>query len=382
MGDYLGIIYGTLAGIFSGIFPGLHLNTIVPIVGEMGVGSAAFFGGLAGAHLLSEFIPSMLLAAPSEELALSVLPSQRLLQKGEATKGLLAGLAGAFLGVLAFFALMPAALVALPIVYEFLYPFMGWLLLGFNIYLILSERRKVMALVIFLASGVLGLVVLNSSYPDSAKLFSLLTGCFGVSTLAVGLWSCKKLPEQRVGKVVSDSVLPGGLVGVFSGFLVGTFPAVSCSQAVALLSPLLKSEEEFIAAVSSASVSSMLFSALTLTVLGRARNGLMVGVGHLDLFPLLTFVASFSLSLLPATLLVLVLSRMILKCLTLFYRRILILVLALLLLIAIYLGGWWGLLVLLTSASLGVIASLLGVRRTECMGMLILPTILLYFGFA
>jgi putative membrane protein len=44
----------------------------------------------------------------------------------------------------------------------------------------------------------------------------------------------------------------------------------------------------------------------------------------------------------------------------------------------VFFGGLWGLLVLLTSAALGVLTVSLGVRRTQCMAMLILPTILLY----
>jgi putative membrane protein len=234
-------------------------------------------------------------------------------------------------------------------------------------------------LFVFVLSGLVGVIVLNSSDSGGEVLFPLLTGCFGVSTLLLGLVSQGGVPSQRVDQKVSDSVLPGGLLGVLCGFLVGTFPAVSCSQAVALLSPLLGSPEAFIAAVSSANVSSILFSALTLVVLGKTRNGLMVAVGSLDYTSLYVFIASFLLGLLPASILVLVLSEKVLSVLSGSYRLVLAGVLSFLVVLSVLLGGVWGLAVLFVSAGLGVLAAVLGVRRTQCMGMLILPTLLFYF---
>jgi putative membrane protein len=382
MNEYLVIVEGWLIGVLSGLLPGIHLNTIVSIMEQFSIPTAALFGALAGAQMIAEFIPSILLAAPSEELALSVLPAQRLLQKGEANRGILAALVGVVFGTLAFLTLLPASLVALPWIYESVYPHLGWLLIIFSGYLIWTERESASALFIFLMAGVFGVVVLNSPQPNSTKLYAMLTGCFGVATLLMGLLSKQKLPEQKMSHRVSNRTLPGGLIGTFSGFLVGTFPAISCSQAVALLSPLLKSEEAFIAAVSSASVSSMLFSALTLSILGRARNGAMASLGQLGFISTFEFIAAFLVAILPSLLLVLFLSNNILKFLKRFYKQILLSVFIFLMLLSIYFGGWWALLVLITSSALGILTISLGVRRTQCMAMLILPTILFYLGIA
>lgn len=375
------ILSGMTAGILSGAMPGFHINVVVSLVGMVVAGSAAFFGALAGGHMLSQLVVGMLLAAPSEGVALSVLPAQRLLAKGEGDAAVLAGLAGCVFGTLCSLAFMPAAMVVLPFVYEAVYPRMGWLLLGLNIYMVGSERRKGPALLVFLLSGALGILVLGSPLPESANLFSLLTGCFGVSALAMGLASGHGVRPQKMGRAVDDTALPGGMLGVLAGFLVGTFPAVSASQAVALLSPLLHSDAGFIAAVSSASASSIIFSALTLASLGRARSGLMVAVGELGGASVYAFIGSLLVAVLPACLFALACTSGVLRALVRWYRPALLCVLSVLVVLSLVFGGVWGVVVLFVSACLGALAAVLGVRRTQCMGMLILPTILFYFGY-
>jgi putative membrane protein len=276
--------------------------------------------------------------------------------------------------------LAPAAFVVIPLAYQYLGKWMGILLLMLSLVLISSERSPILAAIIFLCSGLFGHVVLGSLQPSSSKLFSMLTGCFGFGILILALLSGKPLPSQKPAKNVSGGVIPGSLLGSFSGFLVGIFPAVSCSQSVALLSPLIKSEEGFISAVAAASTSNLLFSAITLLVMDKARNGVMVSLNHLDLLSFVEFSASFSLAVLPAIIAAFILGDFLLDLLGKYYQKLILGTATFLILMALYLGGPWGLLVFLTSASLGLLTTCLGVRKTECMGMLLIPTILFYLS--
>lgn len=374
------VVVGALAGFLVGLLPGIHINTLVALLGVLGANLPALLGAASVAHLFGEMLPSMLLSAPSEQFALSVLPSQRLLREGRGRMALLSALAGTLIGALTFFILSPAAVHVIPLIYQYLHGDMGWVLLTLSAILVLTEARPHIALIIFLLSGLFGAFILSGPQDSGLKLFLMLTGCFGFGSLVANLISPADIPVQRPVRSVHPSVVPCGILGAIGGFVVGVFPAVSCSQTVALLSPLIATEEGFIAAVSSATVTSLLFSTITLYTMGKARNGVMASLGSLNLNSLVQFVAPFALLSLPLSLMVLWIGERLMAAMHRYNRQFNLATAVFLLGLSCVIGGWWGLLVFLASAGIGISTILLGVRRTIAMGMLVVPTILLYLG--
>ncbi len=386
----LNYIAGFLFGIFSGLIPGIHPNTVSSVVAEVlpasGIELAIFLALVYVVNSVAEFIPSIFLSAPSEATSLSLLPGHKMLLKGKGLQALNLAFHGAAVGSFFFVIFFIPTLFLIKPILKFASKFMFWLLLLIVGNAILKERKKLLATAIFLLAGTLGILSGKLPLGSDALLFALLTGGFGISTIAISLMRDEKIPkqEENAGKPATKIVWPA-LAGTFGGLLVGTLPAVSPSQAIYLLSSAFSiSGEGFLTALGAVTATSFLFSLVTLYASGRARNGtavLIAKVVSLDLFSLLLLLAVSLIGLLATILILKKLSGRIIKLFSkLDYFNLNISILLFLLLLINFWIGPLGLLVSLTASSLGAFCQLSGVKRTNLMGMLLLPTMLFYLG--
>ncbi len=447
------ILMGICLGIVTGLIPGFHVNTVSFLILSFQSALVLFALSLTGGfdpsmeyiialisvliigcvvtHTFLNFIPATYLGAPEGETALSVLPAHRMLLKGrgyEAIKASALGSLGA--SMLALLLIFPARLImGDPIdLYDKLVPYIPLILILVVAILILQEgatlleyREKLVAMGVFLLSGLLGFSILSpggiASYVwapfeqeglsnSSILLFPLFTGLFGISNLLVSLMDNPEIPEQHTDGIEigleDKNKLRGTIAGTFSGGLVGWLPGITGAAATAVTRIFLSNDDseevqarEYIMSVSAVDTSCAIFTIVALFVILKARSGAMQAVFKINEEFLTAWDTLFNLPWLMALLLFAVLlSSGIAYLLTLWFGKALSgihkkieysqiskgIILFLIILIFIF-SGPVGLLVASVSVAIGLIPPLYGIKRVHMMGCIILPIILFISGF-
>ena len=402
------------AGIIGGLLPGAHMNSLVALIGGAGLLVAVGLSVMQAAHSVTNFIPATFLGAPTESTSLSTLPAHRLFLKGEGYKALYLSLFGAVLGCVGFIAAAIPVYFILPSLSNALASGMGIILSFVIAFSILGDApgRWLKSTAVFALSGIFGVLVLRGSVPLDDKLFCMLAGAFGIGGLAFAMITDANaeskaksgggvcIPEQKivdagsVSRIKTTPILIAAACGTISGLVVGVLPATSTSHSVfltlTLAAPLLAGlgEEAYIIAVGASQTSNFLFSVLTLRLLGKARNGTIVAISESLKTPrgltdaqVLAITGAFLITILFAILLASLALRPLLGLAQRMNRSFAnALVIIALLAVTFLTSGFFGLLVALTSASIGILCVSLEVRRTHVLGMLLIPTLLFYLG--
>jgi putative membrane protein len=391
-------LLGILLGIFTGLIPGLHVNTVALFL----LGAAAFFDpyllavtiiATAITHTIWDFIPSILLGMPEPGTALSVLPGHRMLMEGRGLEAIYLTVAGGVGVILLSLAMLPALVYVIPIFYQNIHGYIHWVLMALAIVIIFSEpgkTKKLYAFVCFMLAGILGWLVLNSFIlPSHTLFFPLFTGLFGLSTLIISLNRGTKPPEQimKFPKIEKRLAFFGAVKALLSGVLVGTLPGVGASQATVLTQQITRKRDnrEFLVSIGGINTVVALFSLISLYTIFRPRSGaavavdqILVGFGFNELMLLVAvalIAAGISSILLLKSVkgLVSILQRI-------SYPKLTIGIMVFLVAMTAILTQGMGLLVLFTATSIGLLAPLLGVKRSNLMGVLMLHLILFYSG--
>ncbi|MEM2889960.1 MAG: tripartite tricarboxylate transporter permease [Candidatus Hadarchaeum sp.] len=390
------IMAGVALGTLTGLIPGLHVNNLTPILIALTAGAStemvALIVAMSITNAFISYIPSTFLAAPEEGTELSVLPAHRLLLEGRGYQAIRLTAKGCLGGVMLSTALALPFMPAIGPVYEFIKPQMHWLLLAVTVVMISLERswnKIIWALVIFLVSGLLGLFSLDSGIiPADTALLPLLSGLFGASVLLPSIINCSSLPEQHTDE--EPVKIPTGLkpvcAGTAAGILTGIVPSIGPSQGTVLAQLVARSSgtEEFLLAVSSVNTSKAIFSFIAIFAIGRARSGAAVAVQKImetgNVNPLLII----GVALLAggvAAIVQLQLGKLAARHMDrLPYRGLGVAVMGFISGLTLYCSGLIGILVLAAATAVGTLPALTKVKRTHCMGVLMLPCMLFFAG--
>src|SRR3990172_11137557 len=205
------LLLGVAAGTFTGLMPGIHINLIGTAVAS---GTISFLAGLDAlylvvfitamsiSHVFLDFIPSIFLGAPEDGTELSVLPGHEMLKKGQGFQAVHLTSLGCLYGIFIFILIsFPISLISKE-VYNFslsvnLIPI---LLIGISLNLILVERKKFLAFLVFAISGILGLTVLNIGMKE--PLLPLLTGLFGTSSMILAIKDKTRIGKQEINQEI------------------------------------------------------------------------------------------------------------------------------------------------------------------------------------
>jgi len=389
------VALGVLLGVIAGVLPGIHPNTLIPPL----LAASAFLGPLPAAlvlviagviNLFINFIPSVLLGAPEETTALSVLPGHKLLLEGrghEAVKLMVIGALGATVMAIL---LLPIFSAVVPPLYSATRPHLWWLLSAILAYMVLSERKPPLiffALLTVVLSGMLGMLVLDNF--SDGMLFPLLSGLFGLPMLLLSAQRGVTLPE-RVSfdeePLSKGFVLSGIAIGTVAGVLAGLLPGVGTSQAAVLAQATLEDSKEatrrFLIALGGVNAADVMFSFFALWLIGNPRSGLAVAVGQILAATQQNFLIIISAVLFAAGLgayLTLRLSRKAVFWLRRFdYPRMCLYTAAFVSGLVLLITGPLGFAILVVSTAVGMVPNLTNVRRSLAMACLIVPTII-YF---
>ena len=395
----MALLLGVLAGIFTGLTPGIHVNLVSLLV----VSSSAYLLGIfslpslgifiismAIAHTFLDILPAVFLGAPNEATALGVLPGHKLLLQGMGYEAVKLTVIGSLSSLILAILLFPLLIIVFPLIYEDIRPFIGFILIAVVIYMILIEKgldKKFWAFVVFLISGILGILALTM--PNLKQpLFPLLSGLFGLSMLIVSLSQKVEIPKQRI---TENIILPkfqsikSVLAGTFSGTIVSFFPGMGPAQAAVIGSNIFGSlgTYAFLILIGSIGTVDMVISMVTFYTLDRARNGAIFAIQELldkiDLSTLILFIATALIAAGLATFLVLFLARVFAKLIgKVNYSFLCISVILLVTSLVFYFSSWLGLLILIASTAIGIIPNIVDVKRSHSMGCLMLPVILFF----
>jgi len=323
---------------------------------------------------------------------LSVLPGHKLLLRGQGHKAVIITSLGCLSGILIFLILAPLFIITLPIIYPYIQRIMHIILILASLFLITREKgiyKKVLAFFVFILSGFLGIAVLNNPIIKE-PLLPLLTGLFGASSLIISIKQKTIIPSQQIDNLKNlgfskISFLKTMFASIIASPLPSFLPGMGSSQAALIGTEIQgkSNEKEFLFLISSINVVVMAFSFITLYTINKTRTGSAAAISKLlpalSFKDLLLILTAITITGILVFFLSIKISKLFAKYLhKMNYSKISTGILIILTGVSFLFSGWLGLLVLISSTSLGIFAILTEVKKIMLMGCLMMPTILFY----
>jgi len=389
----LSLFAGILAGIFTGLIPGIHINTLGIILISLSMTILSpinpiylivFITSMAIIHTFLDFIPSILLGCPDTDTELSVLPGHELLKQGQGYQAIILTAYGSLAAIFAIILVAFPAILTIEKIYNLLTKqfVMPAILIFISLFLIFLEKKKLSALFVFILTGALGLCVLNLPSLNQ-PLLPLLTGLFGGSMLILSIKNKIQIPEQKITKPKTKLFKP--LLGsLIASPLCSFLPGLGSGQAAIIGNLIARANKKgFLILLGATNTLVMGFSFISLYVISKTRTGAAVAIQEL----LPNFSNKILILILTIILLTGIISFFLTKFLAKFfsnnlnkinYAKISLATLLILILVILLVSNFLGLIVLVISTLTGIYCIKLKVKRTQMMGCLLLPTIILY----
>lgn len=382
-------VLGVISGILTGLIPGIHPNTVIFTSLPVYIGSnlslpiyLSYITGLSISHTFHDFLPAIFLSAPEAESALSTVAAPEMVEKGRGLKAFQYTVYGGLTSLVAISIISVPLLLFLQEFYTFISGFMEYILLFFLVFLILESDNLVSALVIAVFSGSIGIIGFQANINQQFMLVPIFSGLFAVPGVINLLKEDFEIPEQHPISSDLSRCFYGGSLGTLAGLIAGVFPGIGAAVSTSFFASLINdSKRNFLSAMGAVNTSDIIFSLLTLQVLGKARSGVSVALNALTA-PSINTLSSLTV----LTVFSVIISAVIALKISEYYVKILEkvpldyvlkLILVVLLVSSFYLTGYTGLLILLVSSLIGFSAVETDNRRL-CMAVLILPSILFF----
>lgn len=433
----LSILAGCLMGVVSGLIPGLHSNNFAlllvsasPLLIENGIPGIYIICMILAnciTHTFHDIIPAIYLGVPNSDMALAVLPGHQLLLDGRGPEAIrLSALGSAGSVIVSIILLLPFGFL-LYTIYPLIQDYIGWMLLFIAFLMIVTEkgeyipgqgsltryRYKFYALLVFVMSGLLGIFAFgkenmaNSLFESDSPsiLLPLLSGLFGASQLIISLTTSSVIPAQRTSLIslpanrIIKAITSGSIAGSFVAWLPGVSSSVATllaeqfsrirgkqnSDKTSISEDPLDEAREFIISVSGVNTANAVFGLFVFFFIGRARNGAIVAISSLlepsaidipFILILLCVVILASIFSYYSTIKIGNIIHLLMEKIN--YRKLSIAVLAGLVVMVTIFTGMFGIVIFLMATSIGLLPSFMNVRKSNAMGVILLPVIL-YF---
>ena len=415
---------GTLLASLLACVPALHVYSVAGLMLSFLARSgrtvlpqrvAMFMLGMVVGYSVVNTVPSLFLATPDESTAWIVLPGQKYLMQRRAHEAAALACIGSTGGVLALVLLAPFAGTILSPTLQVIQPHVHWLLGAIVVYILISEWPKgtgrgqtvparlwdgwksiIAGLATFCLSGLLGIILAyRSLVPVGMSVQGLMPafiGLFAIPWILLNILSRAQVPEQHV--CTSLDVTPWLLIrgvgaGVIGGLLAAVFPVITggIGGLIAGHATAQRDERLFILSQGTSKTVYYVGSLLLLFIpeLGLVRGGMawMLSPLYVPHTPeeYWLAVASMALCCALASILLLGLSRLATIVVSrISYRWISLGTLSLLVVLTGSLTGWGGLLIMLAATGIGLFPVMFHSRRMNCMGVLLVPTLLSMTG--
>ena len=414
---FAALMLGVFLGTLTGLIPGFHPNNVAVILVSISpvlmrelhsfdayafsiiVASAIL--ATAVTHTFLSFIPAAFIGAPEADTALSLLPAHRLLLEGRVYEATVLSAIGSFGAVIfSLLWLSPFYFIVSSRLFAILQSHLLYLLIGISAILILTESSSermephlaiMLSTMVFIIAGIFGIVLQNLPVP---MYFPAFTGLFGLSTILYSLFYTPEMPPQEIKEpeIRGMGILKSIVSGAVFGSMVSILPGITSAHAtvMAMLARRNREPEQVILTLSGVNTANVIFCTATLFLTLRARSGTMIAINrimevqpwegiapHPALFQLL-------IAVLTASACSFFITRYMGKQFSLFfcripYRKMLFGIIIALTLLVFVITNWLGLLVLFVATTIGLIPIYTGVKRSNCMGVLLLPIIIVLF---
>ncbi len=252
-------------------------------------------------------------------------------------------------------------------------------------YLMLNDKDKLWTVLIFILSGLLGIVTLGMNAKE--PLLPLFSGLFGISMLLLSFNSSTRIPAQKPPKLsLNKSAAKPLALASLAGWLCAFMPGLGPSQAAALTGKMGNSKKEnFLFMMGALCMSNFVISIITLYAIEKARSGAVVAIsaiassfGMNELLMLLAVcLASGGFAAMLAPWLAQGFSKAICKV---NYSAVCIGTTIFIVLLVAFISSWPGMAILATSTALGIVTNIKGIRKSAMMGCLLLPVIVWFLG--
>jgi len=386
-------------GIFAGLMPSMHVNTLLPILFSFSLffDNPYYLSVLIVSTAITEifvnFISSIFIGAPEEDTALSILPGHRLLLEGRGYEAIKLTVIGGIGTLILTLILISFFAQFFDYFYKLSRPFIHWLIIFVVIFMIISEKKikkMLSAILIISLSGLLGIIALNSSLNQKNILFPILTGLFGLSTLLISISERSSIPKQNENEnldISKKDIVKSIFLSSIAGILVGFLPAIGISEAATMVQYLGGTGEarSFLITLSGINAGNEVFSLISLYLVGNPRSGASVAIqkvlSELTFYDVVYLIGVICFSSGIAAVITLLLGKRIPRYLErVNYKWLCISVIFFIILIVFLFTRTFGLLILFTSTSIGLLCAFLGIKRSHCIGCLLVQSILFFSG--
>jgi len=384
------ISLGILAGILTGLIPGIHINLLGIFILSLyskylysinTIYFIVFISSMAITHTFIDFIPSIFLGCPDTDTELSILPGHELLKKGKAYEAILLTAYGSLAAIFILILILIPSILLIKNTYELIKNLIPYILITASFLLLFLEKKRFTALFVFGITGILGTLVLNINL--NQPLLPLLTGLFGSSAIILSIKNKTKIPKQIISKPKTKLLKP--LIGaLIASPLCSFFPGLGSGQA-AIIGNLISrtNKKTFLILLGATNTLVMGFSFISLYAISKTRTGAAILIQeitkNLNLPTLILIIITITLSGIISFFIVKIISKLIaLKITKINYTIISYVTLSILIFIVFLISGFLGIFILLTSTLTGIYCISLDVKRTNMMGCLLIPIILLY----
>jgi putative membrane protein len=233
---------------------------------------------------------------------------------------------------------------------------------------------------------------------QSPILFPALAGLFGTPTLLTSLRTKPVIPKQKIDKVVLDvkrkrSSVLSVITGSLGGILVSIIPGITSATGtiIAMNARGESSKRQTIVTLSAVNTACAFFVVVVLFVILRSRSGATLAV--MDLIP----ISEWTGFLMPSNLAYFLITILLAGTFSYFftikigklfakkfadapYALVIKLTITLVVILVFLFTGFLGLIVLVVATFIGLLPVEWGVRRSHCMGVLLIPIILYFLG--
>jgi len=387
----ISLLIGILAGTFTGLIPGIHINLISIFIISISTSLFSslnpiliiiFITSMAITHTFVDFIPSIFLGCPDTDTELSILPGHELLKKGQGYQAIILTCYGSLAAIFILILIFIPSILLIKNIYDFIEILIPGLLIFCSLFLISRETKKLYSTLIFIISGILGYLVLNYSSINQ-PLLPLLSGLFGSSMLITSIKNKTEIPEQKIKKPKIKLLKP--LLGsLIASPICSLLPGLGSGQAAIIGNTISKTNKKgFLVLLGATNTLVMGFSFITLYLISKTRTGAAVAIkeiiGNLNFNLLILIIVIILVSGLIAFFLTKKLARVSSKIISkINYIKLSITILILLSIMILIISDFLGLIIFIISTIIGLFCIQLKVRRTNMMGCLLIPTIILY----
>ena len=261
---FLSTVVGTIISIIIGCLPAMHVYNVATLfivfygaVSRSALGSdpyvmMPFMMGLVVGWAILNTVPTVFLGAPDESSMLMVFPTQKYLMQGRGFEAVELTAVGALGGIICLLAVSPFLPKIMPIARRVVGPNIFWILMLILAYMIMSEFPKggdhgdtrfarlldawkslSAGILTLILSGWLGFILIRKPITTEfafSNIMPAFVGLFGVPWVIQNIISGTEVPKQFFPKTIDCNgfiIFRGVSAGFLGGFFAAFFPIVT-----------------------------------------------------------------------------------------------------------------------------------------------------------